>query len=251
MTAATDYPPAVSDPRLFELENDPAWGYEERMFLDNEHRYTKLHRLLREHAGDLRGKRILDLGASRGQFLARFEGADTVGTEIDPSEIEHLHRRGVEVVEAYLEPAAPKLPFEDASFDVVLAGEIIEHMVDTQGLLSEVARVLRPGGSLALSTPNVLWWKHRLAVLRGRYPDVLDYRLRYGRDYGHVRAFTPQLIRELLDDAGFRDVRVVGKRIGSVSMMTRLPRPLALAFDRLADARPQLADHILAYARRP
>jgi SAM-dependent methyltransferase len=241
----------VPDRRLFELDNDPAWGYEQRMFLDNEHRYTKLHRLLREHAGDLSGKRILDLGASRGQFLARFDGADAVGTEIDPSEIEHLRRRGIDVAEAYLEPAAPKLPFDDASFDVVLAGEIIEHMVDTQGFLREVARVLRRGGSVALSTPNVLWWKHRLAMLRGRYPDVLDYRLRYGRDYGHVRAFAPALVRELLEDAGFEDVVLAGKRIGPVATLTRLPAPLAHGLDRLADRRPQLADHILAYARKP
>ena len=241
----------MQDPRLFELENDPAWGYEQRMFLDNEHRYTKLHRLLREHGGDVAGKRILDLGASRGQFLARFAGADAVGTEIDASEIEHLRRRGVEVNEAYLDPAAPALPFEDASFDVVLAGEIIEHMVDTQGFLAEIARVLRPKGSLALSTPNVLWWKHRLSVLRGRYPDVLDYRLRYGRDYGHVRAFTPTLVRELLEEAGFADVRVIGKRLGPLATLTRLPRPLAHALDRAADARPQLADHILAYGRKP
>lgn len=240
----------MPDRRLFELDNDPAWGYEQQMFLDNEHRYTKMHRLLREGAGDLSGKRILDLGASRGQLLARFEGADAVGTEIDPSEIAHLRRRGVEVVEAYLDPAAPRLPFEDESFDVVLAGEIIEHMVDTQGFLGEIARVLRRGGSLALSTPNVLWWKHRLALLRGRYPDVLDYRLRYGRDYGHVRAFTPQLVRELLEEAGFGDVRVVGKRIGPVAALTRLPRPLARALDSLADRRPQLTDHVIAYGRR-
>jgi 2-polyprenyl-3-methyl-5-hydroxy-6-metoxy-1,4-benzoquinol methylase len=241
----------VAHQRLFELDNDPAWGYEQRMFLDNEHRYTKLHRLLREHGGDLAGKRILDLGASRGQFLARFEGAEVVGTEIDPSEVEHLHRRGVEVSEAYLDPADPKLPFDDASFDVVLAGEIIEHMVDTQGFLREIARVLRGGGSLALSTPNVLWWKYRVAMLRGRYPDVLDYRLRYGKDYGHVRAFAPSIVRELLEGAGFTDVHVVGKRIGPISSLTRVPAPVAHALDRLADRRPQLADHILAYAGKP
>lgn len=240
----------MADPRLFELDNDPGWGYEQQMFLDNEHRYTKMHRLLRDHAGDLRGKRILDLGASRGQLLARFGGAETVGTEIDPSEIAHLRRRGVEVVEAYLDPAAPRLPFDDDAFDVVLAGEIIEHMVDTQGFLAEIARVLRRGGSLVLSTPNVLWWKHRLAMLRGRYPDVLDYRLRYGRDFGHVRAFTPDLVRELLQEAGFEDVHVVGKRIGPVATLTRLPGPIARALDALADRRPQLADHVIVYGRR-
>lgn len=239
----------VRDRRLFELDNE--WGYDERMFLDNEHRYTKLHRMLRERIGDLAGKRVLDLGASRGQFLARFRDVDAVGTEIDPDEIEHLRTRGVEVVDAYLDPASPRLPFDDASFDVVLAGEILEHMVDTQGFLADVSRVLRSGGSLVLSTPNVLWWKHRVSMLRGRYPDVLDYRLRYGRDYGHVRAFTPAHVRELLEGAGFVDVQIAGKRLGPLATLTRLPAPAARALDRLADRRPQLADHILAVARKP
>ena len=241
----------MPDRTLFELDNDPAWGYEERFFLDNEHRYTKMHRLLRERAGSVAGKRILDVGASCGQFLARFDGVDVVGTEIDPSEIEHLRRRGVPVEQAYIDPGSPSLPFEDGSFDIVLAGEILEHMVDSEGFLREIARVLRPGGALVLSTPNVLWWKNRVGMLFGRYPAALDYRLRYGRDYGHVRAFSPAIVRELLEEAGFTDVRLAGKRLGPLATLTRLPRPAAHALDRLADRRPQLADHVLAVARQP
>ena len=60
---------------LFELPYDPSWGYGRRFFLDVEHRYTKMHRLLRERWGDPAGKRVVDLGSSRGLFLAYRPGS--------------------------------------------------------------------------------------------------------------------------------------------------------------------------------
>src|SRR5205807_8504439 len=144
-----------------------------------------------------------------------------------------------------------RLTLEDSYADVVLAGEIVEHIVDTEGFVQEIRRVLRPGGAVALSTPNILWWKHRVALLGGRYPDALDYRTRYGDDFGHVRIFTPALLRGLLEETGFVEVAVVGKRLGPISSLTRSPAPVARVLDRLADRLPSLSDHLIAYARRP
>jgi SAM-dependent methyltransferase len=245
--------------RLFELDYTPDWGYARRFFLDNEHRYTKMHRLLRERHGDLAGKRIVDLGVSRGLLLERFRRYDDVeldGIEIDATEAERAAARGLHPRAHFIntfegDRMVARLPFGDDSADVVLAGEIIEHIVDTAGFLSEIARMLRPGGSVVLSTPNILWWKHRVKLLAGRYPDALDYRLRYGDDFGHVRAFAPPQLHELLDDAGFEDVVVVGKRLGPISSLTRLPGAATSALDRLADRLPALSDHLIAWARVP
>ena len=205
---------------------------------------------------DPAGKRIVDLGSSRGLFLARFPASERAGIEIDPEERRLGVEHGVEALEHFINVfdggrMVARLPFEDASADVVLAGEIIEHIVDTESFLREIARVLRPGGAVLLSTPNILWWKHRLGLLVGRYPEALDYRTRYGDDFGHVRIFTPKLMRGLLEETGFVDVRVVGKRLGPISSLTRSPAPVAGALDRLADRLPSLSDHLIAYARRP
>ena len=84
---------------LFELPYDPSWGYGRRFFLDVEHRYTKMHRLLRERHGDLAGARILDLGLSRGLLLERFRrypGVELGGIEIDPEEAERARGRGLD-----------------------------------------------------------------------------------------------------------------------------------------------------------
>jgi SAM-dependent methyltransferase len=243
---------------LFELDYAPEWGYGRRFFDDVEHRYTKMHRLLREGYGDLAGARIVDLGVSRGLFLERFRSYPRVeldGIEIDPAEIVRAQERGLEPLRHFINAfdgnrLVARLPFEDESADVVLAGEILEHMVDTESFLREIRRVLRPGGATVISTPNILWWKHRLALLTGRYPSALDHRTRYGDDFGHVRIFAPGPLRGLLGDTGFEDVRVIGNRLGPISTLTRPPRALARVFDRLADRYPSGSDTLIAFARR-
>jgi SAM-dependent methyltransferase len=243
---------------LFDLPYDPSWGYDERFFHDVEHRYTKMHRLLHESYGDLAGARILDLGLSRGLLLERFRrypGVELGGIEIDPTEAERAREHGLEPVAHFINVfdghrLVARLPFDDDSADVVLAGEIVEHIVDTESFVREILRVLRPGGATVLSTPNILWWKHRLALLGGRYPDALDYRTRYGDDFGHVRIFTPKLMRGLLEEAGFADVRVVGKRLGPIASLARLPGSVARALDNAADRMPSFSDHVIAVARK-
>ena len=248
----------MPDPTLFELPYDPAWGLDEHFFLDVEHRYTKSHRLVREAAGDLSGKRILDIGCSRGLMLERFRrypGAEFVAIELDPEMLKLARARGI-AAEAFqinvLEDGqiAARLPYEDASLDVVLAAEIIEHIVDTQGFLAEIHRVLRPGGVVFLSTPNILWWKYRVDMLAGRYVDMLDYRLRYGDDFGHVRVFAPAKLRELVEEAGFTGIRLAGKRLGPISSLARTPPAVARRVDELATRSPTLSDNVLLVARK-
>jgi len=249
----------VPDPALFELPYDPAWKLDERFFLDVEHRYTKTHRVLLEASGDLSGKRILDLGCSRGMLLERFrryDGVELVGLELDPADRVEAEARGIHVDQFQINvfedgQIAARLPYADGSFDVVLAAEIIEHIVDTEGFLAEIARILRPRGVVFVSTPNVLWWKYRLDLLRGKYLDVLDYRLRYGEDFGHVRAFTPGLLRGLVEAGGLEVVRVAGKRLGSIASLAYSPAPVARALDALATRWPTLSDDVILVARKP
>jgi 2-polyprenyl-3-methyl-5-hydroxy-6-metoxy-1,4-benzoquinol methylase len=244
---------------LFELEFDPAWKLDRRFFLDVEHRYTKTHRILLAASGDLAGKRILDLGCSRGMLLERFrryDGVELVGVELDPADRAEAEARGIHVDQFQINvfdesgQITARLPYDDESFDVVLAAEIIEHIVDTEGFVREIHRILRPNGAVFLSTPNILWWKYRLDALRGRYPDPLEHKLHYGTDFGHVRIFTPALLRELVEDAGFEVVGVAGKRLGPISTLTRPPRRVAGLLDALASRNPDLADDVLLSARK-
>jgi SAM-dependent methyltransferase len=152
------------------------------------------------------GKRVLDLGCRSGALTRHFlEGNSVVGLDVDPSALEKAAALGIEPVRANVEEP---LPFEDASFEVVVAGELFEHLQFPDALVGEIRRVLRPGGVLAGSVPNAFRVQSRLRFLRGRPPED---------DPTHLRMFSPTALRELL--AGFERIELhfVGGRFARLN----------------------------------
>ncbi|MEV0278938.1 methyltransferase domain-containing protein [Streptomyces sp. NPDC050610] len=141
------------------------------------------------------------------------------------------------------------LPFASGVADAVLFSEVIEHLVDPDGALEEIRRVLRPGGHLLLSTPNLAAWYNRALLLAGVQPVFSEVSLRqiHGRPgtqvVGHLRLFTARALRELLTASGFAAVRLAGAPYHDV------PRPLR-PLDRAACRAPSLASILLAHARK-
>jgi len=107
-------------------------------------------------AVDLKGKRFLDAGCGTGLFseAAVRLGADVTAMDVGPNLLAKVKAKcscGTAVGDVL------SLPFPDASFDVVLCTEVIEHTPDPGRAISELARVLRGGGTLVLTTPNRVW----------------------------------------------------------------------------------------------
>ena len=153
-----------------------------------------------------RGKRVLDLGSRSGALTQHFlEGNSVVGLDVDAAALEKAAALGIEPVQADVEDP---LPFEDGSFDAVVAGELLEHLQFPDALIAEIGRVLRPGGVLAGSVPNAFRVQSRLRFLRGKHPED---------DPTHLRMFSPAALRELL--AGFERVELsyVGGRYARVN----------------------------------
>src|SRR5919108_3890299 len=101
------------------------------------------------------GEHVLDLGCGDGAFAEALVAAGCAVTMADVAE-EALRRARVRASQAHavrLAEAEP-LPFAEDAFDVVWAGEVLEHVADVVGLLAEVRRVLRWGGTLLATTPN-------------------------------------------------------------------------------------------------
>jgi 2-polyprenyl-3-methyl-5-hydroxy-6-metoxy-1,4-benzoquinol methylase len=153
-----------------------------------------------------RPQQVLDVGCGEGYFataLLRY-GAEVVAIDVAEEPLRRARARHPDLDVRLAEPEAA-LPFEDSSFDVVWAGEVIEHVADTSRWLSEVRRVLRSGGLVLLSTPDHgplsrLW----MALSRSAFEARLDPRS------DHLRFYTRRALADLLVDFGFEDVVVVG-----------------------------------------
>jgi SAM-dependent methyltransferase len=129
--------------------------------------------------------RVLDLGCGDGRLTSDLDATELTAAEVSPVALSRAARRLPDARIVELEPDA-ELPFADGSFDLVLCAETIEHVRDVQLLLSEIRRVLRPGGTLALTTPA------NLPV--GRLPDPLS---------PHLRFLSRGSLRRLLHELGF------------------------------------------------
>jgi methionine biosynthesis protein MetW len=114
------------------------------------------------------GKRVLDLGCRDGSLTQYYAASNMVtGVDIDKQALALAHERlGICILGHDLN--GEKLPFDDASFDVVVAGELLEHLIDPARIVDEAYRLLATGGMFIGSIPNSFHWRARLAFVKGR-----------------------------------------------------------------------------------
>lgn len=155
-----------------------------------------------------RGKRVLDVGCLGGKIsqLIKDQNNEVWGIEINPAAAAVAKRRGIRVKVANVEDG---LPFEDRFFDVVNAGEILEHLYDTKHFFEESRRVLKKGGLLLFTAPNLNSLENRVRVIWGGYLTMLGA---YPEDHfgEHVRIFNLSKIKELCQQTGFKVIDVCG-----------------------------------------
>jgi SAM-dependent methyltransferase len=155
--------------------------------------------------------RALDLGCGDGTLTAELARttALAIGAEVAQAAITRAARRHPEL-RFELIPIDGPLPFADNEFDLVWSSEVIEHVADTARWLSEVRRVLAPGGRLALTTPS-----------HGRLRLALGGIERYSEPLGdHLHLYTRRSLTALLHEFGFDPVEVRGA--GGPPWMRRL-----------------------------
>jgi len=156
--------------------------------------------------------RWVDLGCGQGEFLelAHGVGAQGFGLDFNPHNARAVRRDGRFSLVADLNRP---LPLGDRSLDGASLIEVIEHIVRAEDLLQELSRVIRPGGWLVVTTPNVAHLTYRWRALTGHPPKQEGY---------HYRFFTKKTLRESLERTGFRLVERAS--FGKQSLATKLGR---------------------------
>lgn len=148
------------------------------------------------------GKRVLDLGCRYGALTRAYvDGNEVLGLDVDREALAEAAKLGIETRWADVEQP---LELEDGSFDVVVAGELLEHLRDPGATVAEARRVLCPGGTLVGSVPNAYRLKNRLRFLAGRPPE---------QDPTHLQLFSPASLSRLLDGWTDVDLRFVSGRL--------------------------------------
>jgi 2-polyprenyl-3-methyl-5-hydroxy-6-metoxy-1,4-benzoquinol methylase len=199
--------------------------------------------------------RVLDVGAGDGRFLDwlsnELQGpAELAGIELNSEAVEIMREKGYD---AHVCSASSEYPFKDAQFDVVFAGEVIEHVFDPDAMLTECRRVLKPSGTLVITTPNLLAWHNRVLMLLGITPFFVEhsYVETYGPMYsllrrasvpvGHLRIYNLTPLKALLKRNGFAVKKVQG--------FAFLPIPGLFVIDRaISRSRPALASGFIVTA---
>jgi 2-polyprenyl-3-methyl-5-hydroxy-6-metoxy-1,4-benzoquinol methylase len=149
-----------------------------------------------EHLNIHEGQRVLDLGCGEGRHSIalnlRFPKAICFALDLNPRDIKTARKKHHEFCGLdnclYLQGDALSLPFNDASFDVIVCSEVLEHIVDYQSVLQEVSRLLSPGGQFCASVPRA--WPEKICwKFSSAYHQV---------EGGHVRIFNQdELSREI------------------------------------------------------
>lgn len=147
--------------------------------------------------------KVLDIGCYDGTVGSKLikKGNDVYGIEINREVIEISKQKGIKVITQDIEC---QFGFENNFFDVVVAAELIEHILDTDFFIEEIKRVLKPDGILVLTTPNIASLGRRLFLLFGRNP-YFEASLGYPLEAhaGHIRFFTKDLLYGFLKHKGF------------------------------------------------
>jgi methionine biosynthesis protein MetW len=196
-----------------ELEEDKHWWFASR---------TRALLNMMDRVLPGRDLRLLDIGCGAGNMIHHLSRYGAVkGVEMDPRPVAIAHQRGYDVDQG---DATQGLAYEDASFDVVTALDVIEHNEDDDAILREMVRVLKPGGHAVVTVPAFMWlWSHN---------DDIN---------AHIRRYTAPELRDKLEAAGFQVQRTTYNNF----FVFPLAAAMILA-RRGRDSQPELASHHLS-----
>ncbi len=202
--------------------------------------------------------KLLDVGCGEGVFskyLKEKHSVDVDAIDINQAAVDRARKNGLNAKKVDLEG---NWPYKKGSFDIVLGVQVIEHLVNPDQFLRNAREVLRPGGVVVISTPNLAAWFNRVIFMLGYHPFFLEpstvdktvglsftKKLSPNRNpVGHIRVFTLKALNEILVLHGFRILENKG------STVNYLPKFMHFG-DKLFSHFPSLSTDLVVVAEKP
>ena len=183
-----------------------------RHFLEDD----RYHNVIAQVAAGPARQMILDTACGNGWLASLYGGGhEVVAIDIADANLRRIEALGMRAVKHDLEQP---LPFADAMFDTVVCSEILEHLFRPDLLLREVMRVLKPGGRVIVTVPNLHGLRNRIDLLVGKRTPFIEFRIYQDRTdqlshvgVQHIRHYSFAGMRSVLQTVGFEQVRSRGQ----------------------------------------
>jgi len=205
--------------------------------------------------------RLLDIGCGDGGIALLlgnvFRARELYGVDVSAEAVSQAEANGLYAVKA--DVGKDVLPYGDQFFDIVFAGEVVEHLLNPDNLLGEIHRVLKVSGMCIVTTPNLASWYNRIQLLMGYQPYAIPAshifrgagafwpraraQMVFGDCYSpssgiaegypyHIQFYTMAGIKALVEAHGFTDVKVTGASYDeAVFMMPGMVRRIVRSVD--------------------
>ena len=205
-----------------------------------------------------RAARFLDVGCGDGDITLMIKNnlhaQEVYGLDIAAEAVAVANKKGVCAFKIDIDN--DPFPFDDQYFDTAYCGEIIEHVYDTDHLLSEVFRVLKPKGRCIITTPNLAGWASRFALLMGYEPYPMAVSPKFeglGKlwanggegQWGHIRVMTLRALKDLVELHGFRVVQTVGCTVSVKSSMSSSLLGFVNSVDKVMAKFPSMSSRVI------
>lgn len=206
-------------------------------------RINKAVRFIENYFKKIEGLNVLDCGFSKGgvaDILSR-RGANCFGVDINPREF-----NGIKTIQADLNNGIPNIGVE---FDVIFAGEIIEHIFDDGRFARECRKVLKPGGILIITTPNLVNFFNRFLMFFGAMPSNA-----HAADSFHYHVYNRSTFKNLIKKEGFTILKATSSYLpidlSFVLARSSLTLKVGRLFEFLGDVFPTLGTQLMIFAKK-